>query len=112
MKLLFDANIFFKIISKLEHLFPESKHVTDVRLINIEDKTIFEYAKQNDFCIVSFDEDFNDLSMLNGYPPKVIWLRTGNTSTSQLTALLISKFEEISKFLNESESNYGCLEIY
>jgi predicted nuclease of predicted toxin-antitoxin system len=111
MDLLFDENISFKIVKQVVHVFPNAKHVREINLINIEDKTIFQYAKENDFCIVSFDEDFNNLSLINGYPPKVIWLRTGNSSTHNLVNLLILKSNEINAFLSP-QNEYGCLEIY
>ena len=32
----------------------------------------------NDFAIVTMDGDFHQLRLLNGSPPKVVWLRVGN----------------------------------
>jgi predicted nuclease of predicted toxin-antitoxin system len=43
-----------------------------------EDRAIWEYAKANDFILVSRDADFPDMPILFGPPPKVIWLRCGN----------------------------------
>ena len=40
-----------------------------------EDRAIWEYAKANDFILVSQDADFADMATLFGLPPKVIWLR-------------------------------------
>ncbi len=81
MKLLFDENISFRIVKKSAEIFPNSIHVTDVSPALETDAAIFEYAKVNEFTIVTFDEDFNDLQSLRGFPPKVIWLRMGNSST-------------------------------
>ena len=33
------------------------------------------------------DSDYEELSMMKGAPPKVIWLRTGNCTTEALTGL-------------------------
>lgn len=113
MKLLLDENISYKLVKKLSNDFPDIIHVKSVTLTSINDTVIFKYAKNNDFAIVTFDEDYFTLSLLNGFPPKIIWLRTGNISTANVEALLKSKRNIINNFLNDnSENAYGCLEIY
>jgi len=37
-----------------------------------------------DFAIVTFDSDFCDLNTIRGFPPKIIWIRTGNTTTKKI----------------------------
>ena len=108
MKLLFDQNISFRLVKRIIDLFPESKQVRELGLENSTDFEIFEYAKRNDFAIVTFDSDFCDLNILKGFPPKIIWLRTGNTTTANIERLLRNKQELIKLFLSE---DYGCLEI-
>ncbi len=112
MKLLFDQNISFRILRKVEKYFPESKQVSDLRVSNISDLGLWEFAKKNDFSIVTFDSDFFDISNLYGHPPKIIWLRTGNRRTEQIAELLIQRLEVITDFL--SNSNYdeiSCMEV-
>ncbi len=108
MKLLFDQNISFRLIKRIIDLFPESKQVRELGLENSTDSEIFDFAKRNDFAIVTFDSDFYDLNIIKGFPPKVIWIRTGNTTTNNLENLLRNKSDLIELFLTE---NYGCLEI-
>ena len=110
MNLLFDQNISFRILRNLRDLFPEANQVRNFGLENSPDIDIWNYAKEKDLCIVSFDSDFNDLSNLYGHPPKVLWVRTLDQSTSNVEHLLREKFEKISSFL-ESSSDFGCLEI-
>ncbi len=43
------------------------------------DREIWSFARENGFCIVTFDSDFNDLATLQGQPPKIIWLGFRNT---------------------------------
>jgi len=74
MKLLFDQNISFKVSKKIQNIFPEAKHLSDLRLEGSRDIEIWQYAKANNYCIVTFDFDFIDLSTLNGFPPKIILL--------------------------------------
>ncbi|MDZ8240291.1 MAG: DUF5615 family PIN-like protein [Nostoc sp. ChiQUE01a] len=37
-----------------------------------EDQSVWEYARQSGFTIVTRDADFNELSILRGFPAKVI----------------------------------------
>lgn len=110
MKLLFDQNISFRIIKNLSAVFPDSSQVRIINLENASDVDIWNYAKEHDFCIVTFDSDFNDLSNLYGYPPKVLWLRSQNQTTQNVDRLLRQKFQDIVSFL-KNESDFGCLEI-
>jgi len=112
MKLLFDQNISFRIIEKVSDLFPDSKQVRQIGLENCEDLEIWEFAKKNDLVIVTFDSDFYDLSMLKGIPPKVIWLRTGNTTTESISKILAKNYDLIKDFSeNPDYKDLSCLEI-
>lgn len=83
-KLLFDQNISFRAVKKLLSVFPFSRQVRDLNLENHTDREIWEYAKSEGYSIVTYDSDFYDLTLILGIPPKVIWLRFGNTSTDML----------------------------
>jgi predicted nuclease of predicted toxin-antitoxin system len=54
----------------------------------LTDLMIWEFAKTNKYSILTFDEDFSELQNLFSYPPKIIWLRTGNVSTREIASLL------------------------
>lgn len=111
MRLLFDENISYRIVKQLINIFPESLHVSRIGVsLPISDRIIWEYAKKNDFVIVSFDEDFESLANLYGFPPKVVILRLGNSSTKTIASVLTSKASDIENFyLSET---YGLLEIF
>ncbi|MDH5597766.1 MAG: DUF5615 family PIN-like protein [Cyclobacteriaceae bacterium] len=112
MRLLFDQNISFRVIKKLNNLFPECKHVSDCGLMDCEDSDIWEYARKNDYSIVTFDSDFYDISVINGHPPKIIWVRTGNLRTKDIVKLLMDNKDAIEKFLkNDDFKDISCLEI-
>jgi predicted nuclease of predicted toxin-antitoxin system len=107
--LLFDQNISFRIIKEILPLFPGSKQVREVGLEGKQDREVWGWAKTNGFTLVSFESDFADLSLLFGFPPKVIWLRFGNSFTSKIAAVLTQKNKEIQIFLkNEVE---GILKV-
>ncbi len=109
MKLLLDQNISYRLVKKIELLFPGTEQVKKVGLENKDDKEIWDFAKREGFTIVTFDSDFYDFSLLYGQPPKLLWIKTGNTTTSNLQIILTSKSTQIQHFINESELN--CLEI-
>lgn len=112
MKLLFDQNISFRITKKLQPYFQGCLHVSDCNLNDCEDSEIWTFAKLNDFAIVTFDSDFYDISIINGHPPKIIWLRSGNITTTELAALLIKKHELICEFLESIEfKDFACIEL-
>ena len=112
MRLLFDQNISFRLIKKVRNIFPESVSVKEAGLENSSDSAIWEYAKANDFAIVTFDSDFYELNILKKTSVKIIWLRTGNTSTDNLVKLFSDKHDVINEFLNnEIYHDIDCLEI-
>ncbi len=74
MKLLLDENISYRILNSLASVFPGSIHVSKEGSVK-SDVEVFQYAKRNDFTILTFDEDFYDLQLIKGFPPKIIWLR-------------------------------------
>jgi predicted nuclease of predicted toxin-antitoxin system len=78
LKLLFDQNLSRKLVTRLGDIFPNASHVQFDELAEKTDTEIWEFAKLNDFCIVTQDADFAERSRLYGSPPKVVWLECGN----------------------------------
>jgi predicted nuclease of predicted toxin-antitoxin system len=104
LTLLFDQNISPKIAKQLENIFPGVKQVRHLGLENASDLEIFEYAKINGYAIVTFDADFVDLNVLKGFPPKIIWLRTGNLTTKSIAKFLNKNLVAIRNFLHSEEA--------
>jgi predicted nuclease of predicted toxin-antitoxin system len=109
MRFIFDQNISHRILAILPEQFSDSTSVKKEGLINSTDREIWEFAKKNDFVIVTQDSDFNDLNLLFGYPPKIIWIRTGNLKTKAIVDILNTYLVEIEKFI--SDADHGCFEI-
>jgi predicted nuclease of predicted toxin-antitoxin system len=101
LRLLFDQNISYRIVKKVKELFPESNHVQSVGLNGASDNTIWNFAKKNNFSIVSFDADFIDITLINGFPPKIIWLRIGNSSTNKIYEVLLENKSKIQEFVSD-----------
>lgn len=98
MKLLLDENLSDRIPVKINDLYPESAHVKTLNLTNTDDSIIWDYAKVNDFIILSKDSDFHQRSLLYGHPPKFIFLRIGNSPTSAIVQILKDNFATIVQF--------------
>ena len=112
MKLLFDQNISFRVAKKLKTNFSDCKQVRELQLENLIDREIWTFEKENDYTIVTFDADFYDFVTLFGHPPKIVWLRIGNTSTENLITVLQDHTDIIKTFVQDKNySAIGCLEI-
>ena len=61
MKLIFDENLSPKLPSRLNDLSPNSLHVREVNMESTDDSVVWNYAKKNNFVIVSKDSDMHDL---------------------------------------------------
>jgi predicted nuclease of predicted toxin-antitoxin system len=98
VKLLFDQNLSPKLVARLADLFPDSCHVQTVGLDCADDNAVWEYARLNDYAIVTKDEDYNNLSVVRGCPSKVIWLQMGNCTTAQVEAAFRARYADIEAF--------------
>ncbi|MFT5531736.1 MAG: putative nuclease of putative toxin-antitoxin system [Candidatus Poriferisodalaceae bacterium] len=98
MKLLFDQNLSRHLVVE----FADSRHATEVGLDSATDNEIWTYAGEHGFVIVSKDSDFRQLAFLNGPPPKAIWLRLGNASTTEILVVL-RKNQGVMQVFSESE---------
>ena len=95
MKLLFDQNLSPRLVQHLADLYPDSKHVYPLGLDRASDTQIWDYARERGFTLVTQDSDFNDMSEVLSFPPKVIWIRHGNCTTHQIEYLLRLHHEAI-----------------
>jgi len=62
------------------------------------------------YTIVTKDSDFGDLSVLRGFPPKVIWVRLGNCTTRQIEDLIRNNNEAVAVL--ESDLTVGLLSLF
>ena len=109
MRLLFDENLSARLVGALADQFPNSSHVNLVGLASATDLEIWVYAREHDFTVVSKDDDFRSLSLVNGAPPKVIWLRLGNGPTAEVARVLLENLETIRVFCADPELAFLAL---
>jgi len=110
MKFLFDHNLSPRLVKQLSDIAKDSAHVYDLDMAEAEDTEVWTYAKANNYTIVTRDSDYNDLLILRGFPPKIIWIRRGNCSTSEIERILRLHLADIQTLA--SESTLGILTLY
>ncbi len=112
MKLLLDANISWRLVTILKEYFGEYFHVDNIPELEVpaKDYIIWQYAKENNCIIITRDDDFSNLINVNGFPPKIVLLKTRNNSKKYTEDLLIRSKQEIYELQMSEE--YGLLEIY
>jgi predicted nuclease of predicted toxin-antitoxin system len=98
VRLLFDQNLLRRLVALLAIEHPRSAHDTEVGLDTATDDEIWTYARDHDLVIVSKDSDFRQLAFLHGPPPKAIWVRLGNVSTTEIYEALRSSQDELARF--------------
>lgn len=97
MKLLVDENLSPKLAAAFQPEFPGSTHVHLVGLGSAPDDAVWQYAHDNGFTIVTKDADYHERSLIEGYPPKVVWVRQGNATTAHIETLLRDNREAIDR---------------
>ena len=110
MKLLLDENLSRRIVPELLEKYPESTQVVLEGLEGNDDRELWEYARQNSFMLVTQDSDFHEMSVLFGFPPKIIWLKCGNQPKNVIKKKLLDNHSVISQFYQNEE--VSCIEIY
>lgn len=110
MKLLFDQNLSHRLLHVLQKEYLESQHVRNIGLAEASDETIWQYAAQHGFTLLTKDADFHQRSFLFGYPPKVVWIRCGNCSTASIEQLLRLRHSDLLQFAADREGAFLVIE--
>lgn len=98
MKLLFDNNLSVRTADAMQEYFPGSMHIYELNIAHFSDNELWEYARSNSFTIVTKDKDFYHLALARGYPPKVIWVVSGNCRNEEMIKILIHSKADILNF--------------
>ena len=108
MKLLLDENLSRRLVPFLLHDFPGSSQVVLLGLESATDTQVWQTAKDQGFVIVARDADFEELSLVWGQPPQVIWLKIQNQTSAATLRILLENREAIAAALN---SGQACVEV-
>ncbi len=95
MKLLFDANLSPRLVERLKDVFPGSEHVYSAHDVAAPDTSIWKYAIEYGFTIVTKDADFDEMSQIHTISAKVVWIRRGNCPTRTVEQLLRANIDTI-----------------
>lgn len=104
MKLLFDQNLWPRLVGRLADVFPDSLHVFQLGLERASGEDIWTYARDHELNIVTKDVDFSELSAVRGFPPKILWLCLGNCTTAEIEALLRGSQTTIQHLFDDPET--------
>jgi predicted nuclease of predicted toxin-antitoxin system len=104
IRLLLDQNLSPALASSLRDLF-DAVHVRDVGLAAASDSEVWAFAAAQGRTIVTKDSDFDELAVLRGSPPHVVWLRIGNCTTRQVAATLRSHATAIQAFCEGADAS-------
>ena len=104
MKLLFDENLALSLVDSLAQAFAGSEHVHRVGLGSADDEAVWQFARLHGFTIVTKDSDFHERSLLAGCPPKVVWIRRGNCSTTNIAEILGLHAEDIQRLDKDDDA--------
>ena len=109
MKLLFDQNISPSLVALLADLFPGSLHVREAGLERATDESVWQFALERGFAIVTKDSDFQERSQMAGSAPRVVWVRRGNCSTRDIEAMLRKNAPRIAALEQETGAEFLIL---
>ena len=102
MKLQFDQNLSDRLPALLATPFPHSAHVRSFSMNEADDETIWNFARDNEYTIVTKDDDFHQRALVHGPPPKVVYLKVGNCPNRLVIDLLKSRVSDIDAFQNDA----------
>lgn len=109
MKFLVDHNLSPTLAPRLQGRYPGSVHTMELGFDRTPDHDLWRYARENGFNILTKDTDFEQLSLLRGAPPKVVWLRIGNSTTRDVLELLERHHADIEEFGKDGERSLLAL---
>lgn len=104
MKFLIDENLPYQLGQILRINSLHATRVSD----QPTDTELWNYAKDNDLIIFTKDTDFFDRLLLNGPPPKVIWVRLGNIRKQDLIETLVRRWHDITRLI----ANHDLVQVH
>ncbi len=85
-----------------ESLKIEAYSLKYLNLNDASDKVIFMKAKEANAVVVTKDDDFVKLLYTLGPPPKIIWIKCGNTSNKEVKKTLNDQLLRVTNQLENS----------
>lgn len=106
MKFLIDAHLPIELADYIVQQGNDAVHVRSLSISDASDSFLWEYALQNEYVIVSKDQDFFNRMSQDPLGPAIVWLRIGNSTIRELLnwfsvyyPAIISKLEDGEKLV-------------
>lgn len=93
----------------MQQAYPDTSQVALLGLESSTDRDIWQYAREHGYTIVTRDADFEELAIVFGPPPQVIWLKTGNQSVAATLKVLLDHRTDIEDAL--LRKGQACVEL-
>lgn len=98
MKLLLDENLSHRLVPALQAAFAGTAHVQQLGLQGESDGALWDFARREGYALASKDDDFRQISLLRGAPPKVLVLAIGNGGNADALRTLLRNQARIEAF--------------
>lgn len=108
MRLLLDENISWRLVAYLRPHCTAVLHVRDIGLDSSPDTTIWRYARQHGYDVLTKDEDFLRLVLAEGFPPRVVAVQNAQVPVAKLAGYLVERLPQLREFLG-AQTEFGML---
>jgi predicted nuclease of predicted toxin-antitoxin system len=96
MKILIDMNLSPRWVELFDGAGIESSHWSALGATNAPDKEIMNYAKENDYVVLTHDLDFSAiLAVTHGEKPSVVQIRAENVSPDVIGKAVITALKQM-----------------
>jgi predicted nuclease of predicted toxin-antitoxin system len=110
MRLLLDENVSWRLATYLRPHFEAVLHVRDIGLDESPDTSIWRYARQHGYDLLTKDDDFVRLVLVEGFPPRVVTLQNAQVPVKILAEFLLARLPQLESFLGE-QTEFGMLQL-
>jgi len=102
MKILIDMNLSPRWVKLFDNAGVESAHWSTIGAMNAPDKEIMDYAKANNYVVLTHDLDFSSiLAVTHGEKPSVVQIRAENVSPEVIGWPVIAALKQMAAELEE-----------
>ena len=102
MKILIDMNLSPRWVKLFDDASVESAHWSTIGAANAPDKEIMDYAKANNYVVLTHDLDFSAiLAVTHGEKPSVVQIRAENVSPDVIGWPVITALRQMAAELEE-----------
>jgi predicted nuclease of predicted toxin-antitoxin system len=103
MRFLIDAQLPPALAQALQGAGHQADHVLSLSLPDLSDRALWAWAKKSGAAIISKDEDFLNLSVLQDSGPFVVWIRYGNCSNQHLKDQFLPQLPAVLKAIQAGD---------